>query len=211
MNLNKSYVYPVAIILTVGFIVSSVLLIVYRLGLQVNPPQPDVGVETGLKSYIVWVDDAGWKGSRRGDFSVFKSALIGVEDELLSVVLEADEPQVILLNVKADIGQDKVRGLLEVLAKFPLKKVYVVSAYDNSLENIKSVEPRFWFSPSPKSWIKWSLLSSFYMHTIFDPKSDFLFIDQKAKEVLSTRLKAEVDRRNLPVISTDADDRAVIF
>ena len=157
---KKAYIYPVVILLMVGLIASSVVSVVYKMGLQVNPPQPDFSVEAGLKSYIVWVDEDGWKASREGDFSIFNSSPIEVKKGVLKKLLEVDNSEVILLNIKADIGKEKVKSLLETLAQFPLKKVYVVSAFDNSLENLRKAEPRFWFAPSPKTWIKWSLMLS---------------------------------------------------
>lgn len=211
MKINKAYTYPFLILSTISFLGFSLIFLVNKIGLQVNPPQPTFKMEADIEAYVVWEDDGVWKAFSSGKFSMFESAPPKEKSGLLGGVLKASNPEVIFLLIKEDIGKEKALRLLASLTKFKLKKIYVASPFDNTLSNLKRIEPRFWYAPSPKAWVKWSLFSSLYLETIYNLKADFLFVDQRVEQILSSRLKIEIKRRNLPSIKTSAENKAIEY
>ncbi len=212
MGLNKIYTYPLVIVFILGVASFLFIKIVHNIGLKVNPSLGEVKINDRVESYVIYEHGEVWRIDLKSKFSIFQPNRIKTkEGQILAQRLRVKNPEYLFLVIKTNVGKESALRLLKVLAKFKLKQVYVASPFDNTLSNLKRVEPRFLYAPSPKAWVKWSLFTSFYMETIYKLRSDFLFIDDKVKEILSPKLKAEIKRRNLLIITTVNVDQGVVF
>ncbi|MGH1467312.1 MAG: hypothetical protein ACRBBP_00315 [Bdellovibrionales bacterium] len=211
MKLNKAYTYPLATFAVLGIIGFSLITTVHNLGFRVNPPQPRVELEEGIKSYIIWEEDGVWKCSTKGLYVLSKSFAPDHTDGLLSEVLKESSANQLLLLIRTDVGKEKAVSLLHTLSAFEINRVYVASPYDNTLSNLKRVEPRFLYAASLKAWVKWSFFSSIHLETIYDSEADFLFIDETVRGILSPKLKAEIQRRNMSVIQTTQESDSIQY
>lgn len=201
MKANKAFIYPLVVLSIVGFLVFSIFFMVGKMGERMNPPQAKVELEGGISSLVVWKSEGSWKASQNETFSIFEAKVERPESgKSMEAVLGSVPHAFLFLLVKEDVGKETVLELLEVLSKFKVNRVYVASPFDNTLVNLKRAEPRFWYAPSPKTWIKWSLFTAYYLETFYDPKADFLFVDEGVEKILSPRLEAEIKRRNMVII-----------
>ncbi len=212
MKLNKAYAYPLATLVVLGVIGFSLITTIHNLGFRVNPPQPVVELEKGIQPYIIWEDAGVWKCSSKGQYVLSKSLAPDHTEGLLSEVLKETKANQLLLLIRTDVGKEKALSLLHTLSAFEINRVYIASPFDNTLSNLKKVEPRFLYAASLKAWVKWSFFTSIYLETIYDSEADFLFVDETVKKgMLSSRLKAEIDRRNMSVIRTTDDNASIEY
>ncbi len=212
MRLNKAYIYPLVVFFVLGLMGFLLIQVAHRVGLQLNPPQPKIKINGVVDSYVVYEEGGVWRTDLKSKFSIFNSNFVKTKAGLtLMQRLKIKNPERLLLVIRKNVSKESALRLLKVLAQFKLKQVYVASPFDNTLSNLKKTESRFLYAPSPKAWIKWSLFTSFHMETMYKLRSDFLFVDEKVKKILSPKLKAEIKRRNLLIIKTMNLDESVVF
>lgn len=211
MKLNRQWMYPLWVFLIVGLIGFAIVTAIAKIGPKVNPPQATKKFESGMRGLVVWEVDQQWRASEEGDFSLFETSVEGLRGGALSDVLRAMDTKVLFVLVRADIGQVEGKDLLAAFVEEGIEGLYVASPFDNTLSNLRKVESRLLMAPSPKVWVKWSLISSFGGMTLFDPKGDFLFIDNKVAELLKKGLGDEITRRNLPIIRTNSDEKSIEY
>ncbi len=211
MRLNRQYMYPLGVLVALGLMAFLLTVIVAKVGPRVNPPQASKRFEKGMKGLVVWEAEGQWMASEEGDFSLFETSTKELKGKSLQAVLQALNTKILFILVRADIGQEKGKNLLSSFVQQGIEGLYVASPFDNTLSNLAKVESRLLMAPSPKVWVKWSLISSFGGMTLFDPKSDFLFIDNKVADLLKAGLADEIVRRNLPVIRTGADQKSIKY
>jgi hypothetical protein len=208
MKVKSVYFYPVFIVLLISALFYGLFILLNFIGLRMNPPQPVSVVEEGVVAAVVFRDEGTktWKINFEGPYEIFEtSSRESVRGELISnLKVEALGP-ISFLIVNTNLIKAGAKTLLEELSRFWLKKVYIASSYDGTLSALKNLEPRFWYSASPRSWVKWSLFSTFGIENVFSLDADFVFVDRKIKNLLSPRLLKEIKRRNLPMIQTHQD------
>lgn len=209
MRTKSVYFYPIFIVLLISTLFYGLFVLLNSIGLRMNPPQPVSKVEADIVAAVVFRDEntKNWMISLKGPYDIFEtSGVENLDNPLRLSNLDAgDLGSVSFLIVNSNLIKVGAKTLLEELSRFGLKKVYIASSYDGTLSALKNLEPRFWYSASPRSWVKWSLFSTFRIENVFSLDADFVFVDKKINNLLSPRLLKEIKRRNLPMIKTRQD------
>lgn len=210
MKAKSVLIYPVFIVLLFSAFFFMAFKLMNSIGHRVNPPQETSRVEADLKPVVVWRDEStkDWLVSIEGPFDIFNVGETASENvKKLDNLDKGVFDQVALFVVKEVLIKKEAKVFLEHLSRFDLKKVYIASSFDGTMEALRGLEPRFWYAASPRSWVKWSLYSSFRIETLFSLDADFVFIDPKIESLLSPRLASEIKRRNLPMIFVDSNQK----
>jgi len=210
---SKTLTYPLIILSLVAIILLSIYGILNSIGERMNPPQPAFKFEERVTNATVWRgSDNEWRSNRNEQLSIFDTA--NERFEAQSTQLNKLNPDVFgdvaLLIVRESLNTEKAKTLLEALAGFSLKKVYIASPYDDTLSALKKIEPRFWYAASPRSWVKWSLFETFGIEKAFTLEADFVFIDKEISKLMSPNLKSEIKRRRMPIIKAK-DEGSLVF
>lgn len=203
--------YPVGVLLVLGLIGVLLTAVVNKIGPQVNPPQVSKAFPESTVGIVVWKAGDVWLATTEGEFSLFETSTQKLNGLKLSMVLEEAGTNSIFALVKEDLGPKEAKALISIFAEKGLEDLYIASPFDSALSNLRKTESRIALAPSPKVWVKWSLMTSLGGATLFDPRSEFLFVDNKVEELIAGKLSNEIKRRNLPVIKTVKNQSSIKY
>jgi hypothetical protein len=151
-----------------------------------------------IKTFSLWRENQTFYISPTGDKSIYDSSIKKPEDAK-TLKENLTLPKSVFFILRFDSGKEDLNDFLHQLSKFEIKQVLVASPNDSTLKNLRSLESNFYYAPSIKNLLKWSLFSRFYIETIFNIKSDFIYVDKKVERLLNSSLLKEIKRRALPL------------
>ena len=194
-------IYPFLVLATVGLLFTVIALSLQKIGREGNKPtQTSLNLEN-LKTVNVWMSEDGkkWWISDKGPFDISDSQIEKPKDAIPIDEYNGVKPSMLfILRFSAD--RYAMNTFLNELTNFELNQVLMASPSDNTLKNLRSLEPRFFYAPTIKTLLKWAIYSRLFIEQVYDPKADFIFIDNKVDNMLNERLLKEIKRRKLPVI-----------
>jgi len=193
----KFIVYPLSILTIFSIIIFIVLATTRKVGLEMNTYY-NVEMSLGeIETYNIWKDKTTFLVSSKGPKNIYDSTVKAVDG---SISLKEDIPfgKSVFFILRFDSGREDLNEFLHQLSGHELKQVMIASPNDSTLRNLRSLESNFYYAPSIKNLIKWSIFSRLYIEPIFNLDSDFVFIDSKVETLLNSRLKQELVRRRLP-------------
>jgi len=191
----KYITYPIGVILFFGLLTFIVLATTRKVGLQTNTSNMQFELED-IKTFNIWRDKQTFLVSPNGDKSIYDSSIPPVEDikELTESNLFSEK---VLFILRFDSGKEDLNEFLHQLSSHELKQVLIASPNDSTLRNLRSLESNFYYAPSIKNLLKWSVFSRLYIEPIYDLKADFIYVDKRINSLLNPALRSEVARRGL--------------
>lgn len=168
-----------------------------KVGLEMNTYYNVEMSPENIQTFNVWRDGTDFFVSQKGPKNIFDSTVEMVEG---AKSLKEDRlfNESVLLILRFDSGREDLNEFLHQLSKHELKQVMVASPNDSTLRNLRSLESNFYYAPSIKTLLKWSVFSRLYIEPIFNLDSDFVLVDSKVASLLNPQLEKELKRRRLP-------------
>lgn len=179
--MNKYLFYPLQVLTIFSVFIILVIFALGTLGPKFHPPQTD-------SNY---------------NFEEHTSVEVQyLEEKWVWSIPSGDKfPTEVFLLIKSDLGKDLCKKLLAELADKNLKSLLVHSAYASTISNLKRVDPRLMFGMPPTNLVKWSFLSALFLGSLYPMDYDFIYIDKSVESIYRSRLRSEIKRRNVPVVS----------
>ena len=193
----KQIVYPISILTIFTIIIFVVLATTRKVGLEMNTyNNVEMSLEE-IETYNVWRKGSTFLVSSKGPKNIYDSTVTALDE---AVSLKEDLPfgKSVFFILRFDSGREDLNEFLHQLSMYDLKQVMIASPNDSTLRNLRSLESNFYYAPSIKTLLKWSVFSRLYIEPIFNLDSDFIFIDSKVEALLNSQLKKELTRRRLP-------------
>jgi len=197
------FIYPLAILFFFSLFVIIIILSLQKIGTQGNKPSFNSLDTKGIKIVNLWLgaDGKSWWVDEKGTFEISDSHIKKTKKAVrLKNYKKMKSKMLFILRFNAK--PDALRELLHQLSKFEINQVLVASPHDNTLKNLRSLEPRFFYSPSIKTLLKWVIYSQLYIEQVYEPKADFIYRDSNIEKLLNDRLEKEIQRRNLTIIDS---------
>ena len=194
----KLIVYPLSILTIFTIIIFIVLATTRKVGLEMNT---HYNVEMSLKNiqtFNVWRENTNFYVSPKGPKNIYDSTVKVIKGASSLKENNLFDESVFLI-LRFDSGKESLNEFLHQLSKHNLKQVMIASPNDSTLKNLQSLESNFYYAPSIKSLIKWSVFSRLYIEPIFNLDADFMFVDSKVDSLLNPQLQKELKRRKLPL------------
>jgi len=194
-------IYPLSVFIVVGLLLTVIVLSLQKIGQEGNRPlQTSLNLEN-LKTVNVWMDEdqKSWWVEDENKFDISDSSLNRPESAVKMDDYKNMSPSMLFI-LRSSSDRVAMNGFLRKLANHDLKQVLVASPSDNTLKNLRSIEPRLHYAPTVKTLLKWSIYSQLLIEQVYDPQADFIFIDKKVEKILNKRLMNEIKRRNIPVV-----------
>lgn len=193
----KTLLYPIFVLAFVAFSLFVVLATTRKVGLE-SQVYKNTNISLNEVEIInVWKDQRVFLISPNGPKNISDSKVPPVEGAV-DLKTQGVFGEKVLFLLRFDSGKEDLNEFLHQLSKHSLKQVMITSPNDNTLKNLRSLESNFYYAPSIKNLLKWSLFSRLYIEPIYDLKSDFVYVDEQVKRLLNSQLKKEISRRALP-------------
>lgn len=193
--------YPFLVLAAVGLVFVVIVLSLQKIGIEGNRPQQTSLDLKSLKTVNVWMSEDGenWWIDEEGPFEISDSQLEKPDGAVpLKEYKNMNPSMLFILRFSAD--RFAMNTFLNELTNFELNQILMASPSDNTLKNLRSLEPRLFYAPTMKTLLKWSIYSRLFIEQVYNPKADFIFVDQKVESMLNERLKKEIARRKIPMI-----------
>ena len=193
----KTVVYPISVLVFFSFIIFIILATTRKVGLEMSTYYNVEMSLDNIDTYNVWKDGQEFFISASGSKDISNSNLKKVETTN-NLKEENLFNESVFFILRFDSGKEDLNEFLHQLSKHELKQVMIASPNDSTLRNLRSLESNFYYAPSIKTLLKWSVFSRIYIEPIFNLNSDYIFIDEKVDSLLNPQLKEEIKRRKLP-------------
>jgi hypothetical protein len=194
----KVFIYPLTILTIFAVIIFVVLATTRKVGLEMNTYYNVEMSLDNIQTFNVWKKDTVFYVSPEGPKNISDSNVSQVDGALRLTEKGLFKSSVFFI-LRFDSGREDLNEFLHQLSKHELKQVMIASPNDSTLRNLRSLESNFYYAPSIKTLLKWSVFSRLFIEPIFNLDSDFIFVDSRVESLLNPSLKLELERRKLPV------------
>jgi len=196
----KKITYPLIVLTSVFIIIFALLSFIRKIGTETKG-RSNISFETkNINTFSIWRDNQSFFISSTGDKSIYDSSI--KRPETAKTLKDTQTlPKSVFFILRFDSGKEDLNEFLHQLSKFEINQVLIASPNDSTLKNLRSLESNFYYAPSIKNLLKWSVFSRLYIETIFNIKSDFIYVDKKVDRLLNKSLIKEIKRRALPLCS----------
>lgn len=194
-------IYPFLVLAIVGLLFVVIVLSLQKIGIEGNRPTPTSLNTENLKIVNVWMSEDGknWWIDDSGPFDITDSQF-EKPDRAIDIKVYKGMKSSMLFILRFSADRYAMNVFLNELTNFELNQVLMASPSDNTLKNLRSLEPRFFYAPTVKTLLKWSVYARLFIEQVYDPKADFIFIDKKIEKRLNERILNEIHRRKIPIV-----------
>ncbi len=194
----KKFTYPLIVLTSVFFIIFILLSFVRKVGIETKGASNISFVTDEIKTFSIWRENQTFYISSRGDKNIYDSSIKKPKDAK-TLKDTSTLPKNVFFILRFDSGKEDLNEFLHQLSNFEINQVLIASPNDSTLRNLRSLESNFYYAPSIKNLLKWSIFSRLYIETIFNIKSDFIYVDKKVERLLNKSLLKEIKRRAFPL------------